>query len=613
MPLMSASHPVVRDPRARWCAAAWLGLIVLWNAALVAPLFGPMMHESDQASLLEGAVSIAQTGQLGNHTFYNYDKQFGSYWILATVLRFLGATPDPNAVVLAGNAVSVVFFNAGLVLLSLSVTSPGTVLLLGCLLFAPSFLVHAPFLAGNYLSTFFLFAQFIALRKPDSIVLPMLFAFCATACRADAVLAQPILLWSSNRAETLSRWLSETRSWGCAVAAGAAFLLGNAITAAGAEASSPFALFVHGKILAVYSVFGLGAGIGILLLGLAALLHEESRLTISGLTLAGLTSLLLPFAYYAVNLYSTRHWTVALVALMCFVASVRGQRLISQLLSRSRLSSAVCVLLVLVAVLPLLVGFGLSSHGAPRLTVTRPALVPSADGLIPLGGYLGYAWGWDRAQRQIPDHNQATWLATLAADFGDAKRSPVRLLISPLASIVRLGVRLRGFEYELTESPEATPVYAEFRALRKIPIGHSRGKLHDPFGGLSSYGVEFASPIVAGEAIVRLTNQRNAFTDELQTLREAFGGNDYHFSKTGAVAALAGADPGHIVVLVSPTPFRLNLGDRILIPKKNQMIDGEDRYLLRFVVEDAGTFTLEGAVAVTALSVLPQFMTVENY
>jgi hypothetical protein len=171
---------------------------------------------------------------------------------------------------------------------------------------------------------------------------------------------------------------------------------------------------------------------------------------------------------------------------------------------------------------------------------------------------------------------------------------------------------LRGFEYELTESPEATPVYAEFRALRKRPIGHSRGKLHDPFAGLGFYGVEFASPIVAGEAIVRLTNQRNSFTEDLLKLREAFDGNDYHFSNNGATA-IAGADPGHIAVLVSPTPFRLNLGDRILIPKKDQMTDGEDRYLLRFVVEDPKTLTLEGAVTVTALSVLPQFMTVGNY
>ncbi len=240
MPLMSASQSVVRDPRARW---AWLGLIVLWNAAFLAPLFGPMMHESDQASLLEGAVSIAQTGQLGNHAFYNYDKQFGSYWIVATVLRFLGATPDPNAVVLAGNAVSVVFFNAGLVLLSLSVTSPATLLLLGCLLFAPSFLVHAPFLAGNYLSAFFLFAQFIALRKPDSIVLPLLFAFCATACRADAVLAQPILLWSSTRAESLSRLVERDAILGMRGRSGSGLLAGqrdNRRRCRGFESRSPF-------------------------------------------------------------------------------------------------------------------------------------------------------------------------------------------------------------------------------------------------------------------------------------------------------------------------------------------------------------------------------------
>jgi hypothetical protein len=43
------------------------------------------------------------------------------------------------------------------------------------------------------------------------------------------------------------------------------------------------------------------------------------------------------------------------------------------------------------------------------------------------------------------------------------------------------------------------------------------------------------------------------------------------------------------------------------------MTEGEDCYLLRFVVEGTSTFILEGAVAVTALSVLPQFMTVENY
>ena len=203
MSLITAARDRLLHDRTVTFGAAWIALIALWNVAFVAPLFGPMMHESDQASLLEGSSSIAQTGKLIDQTFYNYDKQFGSYWIVAAALKSLGTMPDPNDVVMLGNAVSVVFFNAGLVLLALSVTSPAALLLLGCLLFSPSFIIHAPFLAGNYLSAFFLFAQFIALRKPDSMVLPMLFAFCATACRADALLAQPILLWSTTYANTL--------------------------------------------------------------------------------------------------------------------------------------------------------------------------------------------------------------------------------------------------------------------------------------------------------------------------------------------------------------------------------------------------------------------------
>ncbi len=613
MPLITTAKAGVHDHTpAR--GAVWIAFIVLWNVAFVAPLFGPMMHESDQASLLEGSVSIAQTGRLFDQAFYNYDKQFGSYWLVAAALKFLSATPDPNDVVMVGNAVSVVLFNAGLVLLAFSISSPSTPLLLGCLLFSPSFIVHAPFLAGNYLSAFFLFVQFIALRKRDAIVLPMLLAFCATACRADALLAQPILLWSATSARSLAHWIRDKRLWGCLVAAAAALLLGWAITSAGAEYSSPFAIFCNWKILLVYSVFGLGAGVGILFLCIVALVRGERQTIVPGFALAGLLSLLVPFAYYVANLYSTRHWTVALAALMCFVASGRGQRFISQLLFESRLRSPILVLLVLSAVLPILLGLRLSSHGIPRLTVTRPALVPSADGLIPLGGYLSYAWGWNRDQREIPDHNQATWLATLAADFDSSKGSTVHLLVSPLASILRLGIRLRGFEYELTETPPAmSNVYAEFRALRKAPISHSQGRLHDPLAGAVSYGVEFASPIVAGEAILRLTPKRNELSEALEKLREAFGGNDYHILKSGALASFADAESGHLMVLVSRTPFSLSLGEKILMAEKNEMMEGEEWHLLKLVVGDAKVFTLEGSVRVAALSVLPQSMSIDAY
>jgi hypothetical protein len=607
MSLIAASRDCrFRDGRVTH-GVAWIALMALWNVAFIAPLCGPVMHESDQASLLEGAVVISQNADVVGQGFYNYDKQFGSYWIVAAALKLLGATADPNDVVMVGNAVSVVFFNAGLILLAFSMSSPATPLLLGCVLFSPSLIIHTPFLAGNYLSAFFLFAQFIALRKPNVIVLPMLFAFCATACRADALLAQPVLLWSTTYARSLARWMRDKRLWGCVAAAAVAWLVGWMITSADAESSSPFAIFFHWKILAVYSVFGLGAGMGILFLCIVALLREEPRMIAPQFALAGLLSLLVPFVYYVANLYSTRHWTVALAALMCFVASCRGGRLISQVLSASRLRSPILVLF----------GLRLSPHGAPRLTLTRPALVPSADGLIPLGSYLAHAWGWNRDQRQIPDHNQASWLATLAADFDSSKQSRVHLLVSPLASILRLGLRLRGFEYELTESREAMPnVYAEFRALRKTPIGHSRKRPYDPFAGTDSYGVEFASPIIAGEAIVRLTPTRNELSEALEKLREAFDGNDYHVLKRDALDALASfgdAESGHLMVLVSRTPFRLSLGEKILMAEYSEMKEGAGWHLLKFVVRDAKAFTLEGTVGVAAVSVLPQSMSIEAY
>jgi hypothetical protein len=345
--------------------AARIALMALWNVTFIAPLFGPVMHESDQASLLEGAFVISQNGNLVGQGFYNYDKQFGSYWIVASALKLLGGQPNPNDVVMLGNVVSVGLFNAGSVLLVFSLASWASVLFLGCLLFAPTFIVHAPFLAGNYLSAFFIFAQFVALRKSSSIALPLLCAFCATACRADALLAQPVLLWSTTPARTLTGWMRDMKLCGCVVAAGAALLLGNLLSLDGAESSSPSALFLNGKVLAVYSVFGLGAGIGVLVFSIVALGREGHPRMGCVFRLAGALSLLLPFAYYAANMSSTRHWTVALVALMCFVASPRGEQLVSKTVLASRLRLALLILLVLSAVLP--VFFGL----VRRHTVSR--------------------------------------------------------------------------------------------------------------------------------------------------------------------------------------------------------------------------------------------------
>jgi hypothetical protein len=178
-------------------------------------------------------------------------------------------------------------------------------------------------------------------------------------------------------------------------------------------------------------------------------------------------------------------------------------------------------------------------------------------------------------------------------------------------SIVRLAVRLRGLDYQLTENPEErAETYAEFRALRKAATSHSRGRLHDLFPSPSLHGVEFASPVIAGEAIVRLTPPRNPLAESLQKLGEAFRGNDYHFLSPGTVS-FADAERGHLMVLVSQTPFRVKLGHQTLMANKNTMIEGNDCYLLKFIVGNSRT--LEGTVEIVAVSVLPAWMSVEAY
>ncbi|HAT20468.1 MAG TPA: hypothetical protein DCS85_09965, partial [Verrucomicrobiales bacterium] len=49
---------------------------------------GPVMRESDQASLLEGAVQLAVGDKaFSDNDSYNYDKQYFSYWVTAAWLK----------------------------------------------------------------------------------------------------------------------------------------------------------------------------------------------------------------------------------------------------------------------------------------------------------------------------------------------------------------------------------------------------------------------------------------------------------------------------------------------------------------------------------------------
>ena len=87
--------------------------IVLFSAALLW-VVGPVMRESDQASVLNGALLMARNGELAGVSFYNYDRTFVSYWMLAGMLKGFGLEQgNADTIVFAGNMLACAFFLAG--------------------------------------------------------------------------------------------------------------------------------------------------------------------------------------------------------------------------------------------------------------------------------------------------------------------------------------------------------------------------------------------------------------------------------------------------------------------------------------------------------------------
>src|SRR5947209_6308928 len=96
--------PARRRAGRRWglalCFLA-VGLLILL------PSFRSLMHESDQAALLLGGWSLA-TGEASplHADFYNYDRLFFTYWLLAMLIRVARAFTERPDVVLLGNVLS---------------------------------------------------------------------------------------------------------------------------------------------------------------------------------------------------------------------------------------------------------------------------------------------------------------------------------------------------------------------------------------------------------------------------------------------------------------------------------------------------------------------------
>jgi hypothetical protein len=107
-----AARPAVIGGTNRITTLVLLVGICLIMAALVAPA----VRDNDQAGLISGALQLAWGEVPFTHAgFYNYDKQYGTYLLLAVLYR-LAPAADP---VLTGNLFQVVLLTAALAAVAL--------------------------------------------------------------------------------------------------------------------------------------------------------------------------------------------------------------------------------------------------------------------------------------------------------------------------------------------------------------------------------------------------------------------------------------------------------------------------------------------------------------
>lgn len=406
------------------------------------------------------------------------------------------------------------------------------------------------------------------------------------------------------------------------LAALAAVALGRAIfTVPPTDLYTPW---ITPKIFVVFTVAGLGA---CLLLYLCIL----ARLALSAVSgdrpfsrrlflAAGAFALLPPFAFYAIQMFSTRHWTLVVLACLLFAASHRGAALLPTALGRPVWATVAAGL----AFLPIFVGLALPQISRPSLTLTSPVRFPSADGMVPLGAFWSVNRGSTDRCPGVRDHNQAAWLAARETDFRPADTGYVQLLQeNTLATILELAAALQGLSARILPADQIDfkqPAYTELRQiLREVPDWASSAVLKTP-QFLDNYAIRSASPQICRSevVIVEASSSREDRQPVLADFADTFSGNEFyppdiHEAEAAMERLQSALAEGRVAAILSDEPFRIDGGLSI---ESQQTQRGHWIILLESTpLEATGNWRVHGGGDRfwIAESALPRYMSTDAY
>lgn len=557
---------------------AWGAWLLIFLSLLL--VIGPIMHESDQAALLNGAYQLAQgDANTLQAPFYNYDKQYLTYVYVALWLKGL---PELDPVLVGNLSTFLAFWGAAGVLIRRHPPRTfGSAIAFCGLLLAPALWQHSAFLASNFLAAALLLMGFCA-WSPASRVRQFFSIICftaAVAARGDVLVLLPAMAWLLLPRR---RWLRNPWLWILAFAGVAAFLLGRFISANPPVDAYPF--YFIPKVFVAYVVFGLGAGAVLLVwwtgawtrvaLARRSILHK-------GYYLLGAAAFLPIGVYYSLQLFSTRHWVTLLAALAVAALSRKFRPLLN--------SRILAGMVLPIAFIPIFIGLNLPSPRTPSLVIGPGTPFPTADGTLSMGGYLPQLFAMRRSGFS-QDHNHPLWLAAKSTDYQMNTEGFVPYVHTPVGTYVELACVLQG-KRPLAVQPDAAEYYVDSRTLdRFAPSGGPGLPSYELAHLLQTRRLVPASKSEHGYRILR--TEPGAPTKEMLTLAalgKAFQGDEFRRLPSPR-AALDSQWRGHLIVLYTATSFR------------------------RFTFEEFAQLPpreLESANA--AVSVLPSYMSVQRF
>lgn len=499
-------------------ATLYLG-VVLWAV-------GPVMRESDQASLLSGSVALARDGQLLGRGDYNYSRQFGSYWLLSSAFKLAGLDQvgaEPAQVVKFGNLLAALVFLIGLIglLWRRGPESWWDWGVVGAVLLCPVILFSAPLLSSNLISAGFLCLAVVLLGGEKSLIRDVgcgLFGFAAVAARADAVLVLPLVSLLSVRKLGWLELFGERRLWILAGGSVLALIIGSIVSDRG---TARYSAFFQPMVATSFIVFGLG-GAFLALVGVSFWLLRKGGRNPDWHGVLVAIAMFVPLAFYGRVLFSPRHLMTTALVVLFFVCFEKGREWLREMRA-GREGKVFFVLVILMTWVPMAVGVRLTSMKSGGLANSSPTLYPTADGYWPMGCYgQFFTWLRDAAANPI-DHNQRVWEAWTRVESLPESFS---FRSSGLTSFGLLQATLLDEQEQiLKESPS---FIVDGRSVSKRVVNVGGGAAMDRFGQDDLVGELLASG--GGEEIYLSASSGEFLRGKAAIrvrLREVGGGDDY--------------------------------------------------------------------------------------